>query len=191
MDSAPFRPVPDTSGRISKIFPSRKKTIFQWYTFGQNPHTTDNLRGFLSKFNILSSPRRFNYGFHNFWHSINWLLSFFDRGTHDWVNSSTCAWPACDLRSFHASLHLLAQVQIHLQIQFLRACNHDFAEGNHFLHGLTVLIKSKIMKQKDFTQWFFPPPGYIFTPCSFMNTIIALHFRTYLFVMWKCCILLM
>ena len=22
---------------------------------------------------------RFNYGFHNFWHSINWLLSFSDR----------------------------------------------------------------------------------------------------------------
>ena len=56
-----------------------KKTLFQWYTFGQNPHTTDDLRGFLSKFNILSSPLRFNYGFHNFWHSINWLLSFSDR----------------------------------------------------------------------------------------------------------------
>ena len=62
-----------------QIFTLPKKTLFQWYTFGQNPHTTDNLRGFLSKFNILSSPFRFNYGFHNFWHSINWLLSFSDR----------------------------------------------------------------------------------------------------------------
>ena len=184
MDSAPFRPVPDTSGRISKIFSLPKKTLFQWYTFGQNPHTTDNLRGFLSKFNILSSPLRFNYGFHNFWHSINWLLSFSDRSCVP--NMIECILPHVHgplVTCFHVSLHLLVQVQIYLQIQFLRACNHDFAEGNHFLHGLTVLIKSKIMKQKDFTQGFFPPPGYICTPCSFMNTTIALHFRTYLFVM--------
>ena len=108
-----------------------------------------------------------------------WLSAFFHM-------CMVRLWPA-----FFSRLSTLVQVQIHLQIQFLRACNHDFAEGNHFLHGLTVLIKSKIMKQKDFTQGFFPPPGYICTPCSFMNTTIALHFRTYLFVMWKCCILLM
>ena len=62
------------------FFSLPKKTLFQWYTFGQNPHTTDDLRGFLSNsIFCLPPPLRFNYGFHNFWHSINWLLSFSDR----------------------------------------------------------------------------------------------------------------
>ena len=190
MDSAPFRPVPDTSGRISKFFPFRKKTLFQWYTFGQNPHTTDNLRGFLSKFDISSSP----------FASIMASIIFGIRSIGFWVSPIGLVFQTWLSAFFHMCMvrlwHAFTSLYIFL-CKFKSTWKFSFyghaimtSRGNHFLHGLTVLIKSKIMKQKDFTQGVFPPPGYI-APCSFMNTTIALHFRTYLFVMWKCCILLM
>ena len=79
MDSAPFRPVPDTSGRISKFFPFRKKRFFSGILLVKIPILQTICVDFYQNSIFCLPPLRFNYGFHNFWHSINWLLSFSDR----------------------------------------------------------------------------------------------------------------
>ena len=78
MDSAPFRPVPDTSGRISIFFPSEKNAFSVVYFWSKAPYYRQFAWIFI-KIQYFVFPLRFNYGFHNFWHSINWLLSLSDR----------------------------------------------------------------------------------------------------------------
>ena len=90
----PFRTVPAGIGHLRPIFNFfgiQKKHCFQWYTFGQNLLSTDDLkfmkttivkRNFQSTVILNSifrfSPLHFNDRFHDFWHAINEILSVFN-----------------------------------------------------------------------------------------------------------------
>ena len=91
----PFRTVPAGSGRLRPIFNffwNTKKALFQWYTFGQNRNSKNDLK--FTKTTIVKrnlqftvilnsifrfSPLHFNDRFHDFWHAIDELLSVFNR----------------------------------------------------------------------------------------------------------------
>ena len=79
MDSRPFRPLPDTPGRISNFFAFQKKRFFSGILLVKTHILQTIFVDFYQNSIFCLPPLRFKYGFQNFWHSINWLLSFSDR----------------------------------------------------------------------------------------------------------------
>ena len=72
--SGHVRPLP---AEFLKNFPAKKKTVFQWSTFGQNPHSwVDFLMISTSKWSF--APFCFDYCIHYLGQSINQLLSILD-----------------------------------------------------------------------------------------------------------------
>ena len=134
MDSAPFRPVPDTSGRISNFFPFRKKRFFSGILLVKIPILQRFFIDFYQDSILCLPPFCLNSSFHKIWNLINWLcVSSIVLVSNVFQYILHMSIDRLGLRSFHASLHLLAQVQNHMKILFLKACNHYFAEGNYFL----------------------------------------------------------
>ena len=134
MDSAPFRPVPDTSGRISKFFPFRKKRFFSGILLVKIPILQTICVDFYQNSIFCLPPfasvmASIIFGIR----SISFCVSSIGLVSNVFQYILHMSIDRLGLRSFHASLHLLAQVQNHMKILFLKACNHYFAEGNYFL----------------------------------------------------------
>ena len=133
MDSRPFRPLPDTPRPNFNFFAFQKKRFFNGILLIKIP-----IQRFFIDFyqdSILCLPPFcFNSSFHKIWNLINQLcVSSIVLVSNVFQYILHMSIDRLGLRSFHASLHLLAQVQNHMKIMFLKACNHYFAEGNYFL----------------------------------------------------------